>query len=148
MEMLDQLRREKTLDREFQKGLGKVAYHAACHLRAQKIGFPGARVLGVLPDTEVEIIEKCSAVDGTWGMKAQYYEMGSKYAQKLVRAIDGAEAKTVVTDCPLSALRIAKENGVPVMHPVEALAEAYGIRVGEPTTVLRAKEASDEARAT
>ena len=66
-------------------------------------------------------------------MKAQYYEMGRKYAQKLVAAIDGAQAKTVVTDCPLSALRIAKENGVPVMHPVEALAEAYGIRVGEPT---------------
>ncbi len=148
MQMLEQLRKDKTLDRDFQKGLGKVAYHAACHLRAQKIGFPGARVLGVLPDTEVEVIEKCSAVDGTWGMKAQYYEMGKKYAQKLVRAIGGAEAKTVVTDCPLSALRIAKENGVPVMHPVEALAEAYGIRVGEPTTVVRTKESSDEARAT
>ena len=151
MQMLEQLRRQKVLNRDFQKGLGKVAYHAACHLRAQKIGFPGARVLGVLPDTEVEVIEKCSAVDGTWGMKAQYYEMGKKYAQKLVRAIDGAEATTVVTDCPLSALRIAKENGVPVMHPVEALAEAYGIRVGEPTTVAqprRERRRSDEARAT
>jgi glycerol-3-phosphate dehydrogenase subunit C len=148
MQMLEQLRRAKTLDRNFQKGLGKVAYHAACHLRAQKIGFPGARVLGLLPDTEVEIIEKCSAVDGTWGMKAQYYEIGKRYAQKLVRAVDGAEAKTVVTDCPLSALRIAKENRVPVMHPVEALAEAYGIRVGEPTTVPAAMEEGDEARAT
>jgi glycerol-3-phosphate dehydrogenase subunit C len=135
MQLLELLRREKTLNRDFKAGLGKVAYHAACHLRAQKIGFPGARVLGALPDTDVEVIEKCSAVDGTWGMKAQYYEMGRKYAQKLVRAVDGAEAKTVVTDCSLSALRIAKENGVTVMHPVEALAEGYGIRVGEPTTV-------------
>ncbi len=144
MQMLEQLRREKTLNRDFKKGLGKVAYHAACHLRAQKIGFPGSRVLGVLPDTEVEVIEKCSAVDGTWGMKTQYYEMGRKYAQKLVRGINDAEATTVVTDCPLSALRIAKENGVPVMHPVEALAEAYGIRVGEPVMVANgAKESSN-----
>jgi len=60
--MLEQLRREKTLDRDFQRGLGKVAYHAACHLRAQKIGFPGARVLGVLPDTEVEVIEERGAI--------------------------------------------------------------------------------------
>jgi glycerol-3-phosphate dehydrogenase subunit C len=135
MQLLEQLRRAKTLDTDFERGLGKVAYHAACHLRAQKIGFPGARVLGALPDTEVEIIEKCSAVDGTWGMKTQYYAMGRRYAQKLVRAVEGAEARTIVTDCPLSALRIAKENGVPVLHPVEALAEAYGIRVGEPTTV-------------
>jgi glycerol-3-phosphate dehydrogenase subunit C len=149
MQMLEHLRREKALDRDFKKGLGKVAYHAACHLRAQKIGFPGARVLGTLPDTDVEIIEKCSAVDGTWGMKAQYYEMGRKYAQKLVRAVHNADAATVVTDCPLSALRIAKENGVAVMHPVEALAEAYGIRVGEPTTVrAMGMEAGSEARAT
>jgi len=129
MEFLEQLRRDKTLVKEFTKGYGKVAYHAACHLRAQKIGTPGARILGLLPDTEVDIVEKCSAVDGTWGMKAQYYEMGRKYAQKLVRGIEHAEAKLVVTDCPLSALRIQKENAITPLHPMEALAEAYGLDI-------------------
>lgn len=71
MSFLDGLRKEKKLNREFKKSLGKIAYHAACHLRAQKIGFPGARVLGAVPETEVEVIQECSAVDGTWGMKAQ-----------------------------------------------------------------------------
>ena len=83
MEFLDRLRREKKLETEFKKGFGKVAYHAPCHLRAQKVGTPGARVLGLLPGTEVDVIEQCSAVDGTWGMKAQHYEMGRKYARKL-----------------------------------------------------------------
>jgi glycerol-3-phosphate dehydrogenase subunit C len=129
MEFLDRLRKEKTLDRSFTKGFGKIAYHAACHLRAQKIGFPGARVLGLLPDTEVELVEQCSAVDGTWGMKAQYYEIGRKYAQKMVRGIDAAEASIVVTDCSLSARRIEQENGVVPMHPVEALARAYDVAV-------------------
>ena len=129
MQFLDQLRKEKTLRRDFKKGFGKVAYHAPCHLRAQKIGYPGARVLGLLPDTEVEMIEQCSAVDGTWGMKAQYYEMGRRYAQKMVRGIDGAEAQLVVTDCSLSARRIEKENGVKPLHPIEALAQAYGVEV-------------------
>ena len=91
MEFLERLRREKKLVKDFTKGLGKVAYHAACHLRAQKIGMPGARILGLVPDTEVDIVEKCSAVDGTWGMKAQHYEMGRKYAQKLARGIENAE---------------------------------------------------------
>lgn len=127
MEFVERLRREKTLAKDFTKGYGKVAYHAACHLRAQKIGTPGARILGLLPDTEVDIVEKCSAVDGTWGMKAQHYEMGRKYAQKLVRGIENAEAKLVVTDCALSALRIQKENGVTPLHPMEALAGAYGL---------------------
>jgi glycerol-3-phosphate dehydrogenase subunit C len=134
MEFLDRLRKEKKLNRDFKKGLGKVAYHAACHLRAQKIGFPGARILGLLPETEVDVVEKCSAVDGTWGMKTQHYEQGRKYAQKLVRGIESVDAQTVVTDCPLSALRIAKENNVTVKHPIESLADAYGVLVGgEPT---------------
>ena len=90
--------REEAEDR-LQEGLGKVAYHAACHLRAQKIAYPGMRILERVPDTEVRIVEQCSAVDGTWGMKAQYYEMGRKYAQKLVRGIGEGEGETVVSDC-------------------------------------------------
>ncbi len=127
MEFLEKLRRDKKLVKEFTQPLGKVAYHAACHLRAQKIGTPGARVLGLVPDTEVDIVEKCSAVDGTWGMKAQHYEMGRKYAQKLARGIENVEPALVVTDCPLSALRIWKENAREAIHPAEALARAYGL---------------------
>ncbi|HXX69122.1 MAG TPA: heterodisulfide reductase-related iron-sulfur binding cluster [Polyangiaceae bacterium] len=127
MEFLEMQRREKALARDFTKGFGRVAYHAACHLRAQKIGYPAVRVLSVLPDTEVELVEQCSAVDGTWGMKTQYYDMGRRYAQKLARGIDAADPALVVTDCALSARRILFENGRSPLHPIEALAEAYGI---------------------
>jgi glycerol-3-phosphate dehydrogenase subunit C len=133
MEFLDGLRRAKKLNQELTGGLGKVAYHAACHLRAQKIAVPGARVLSQVPDTEVRIIERCSAVDGTWGMKAAYYEEGRRYARRLADAIDderepGQEQPvTVVTDCSLAALRIKKENGTVAKHPIELLAEAYGL---------------------
>jgi glycerol-3-phosphate dehydrogenase subunit C len=127
LELLDQQRREKTLSEDFKKGLGRVAYHAACHLRAQKIGYPAVRVLGLLPDTEVEVIEQCSAVDGTWGMKTQHYEMGRRYARKLTNGVERANPQVVVTDCALSARRILAENGHAPLHPVEALAEAYGL---------------------
>jgi glycerol-3-phosphate dehydrogenase subunit C len=129
MEFLDSLRKDKRLNKDFQKGFGKIAYHAPCHLRAQKIGFPGARVLGLLPDTEVEVVQQCSAVDGTWGMKAEYYDMGKRYAQKLARGIENVEAKTVVTDCSLAGRRIEQENQVTPLHPIEALAKAYGVFV-------------------
>jgi glycerol-3-phosphate dehydrogenase subunit C len=130
MEFLDRLRREKTLKKEFSRGFGKVAYHAPCHLRAQKIGTPGARLLKLLPETEVEIISECSAVDGTWGMKAEYYEMGRRYAKRLVRGIDEAQAALVVSDCTLASLRISQENQVDVLHPIEALALAYNLDIG------------------
>ena len=129
MEFLDRLRRQKKLDETFEKGFGRVAYHAPCHTRAQKVGTPGARVLGLLPGTTVHVVEQCSAVDGTWGMKAQHYEMGRKYAGKLVAGVATARPDVVVSDCSLAALRIQKENGVPVKHPIELLAEAYGIAV-------------------
>ncbi|MFO0590293.1 MAG: heterodisulfide reductase-related iron-sulfur binding cluster [Polyangiaceae bacterium] len=127
MEFLVTVAKEKKLDREFKSSIGKVAYHAACHLRAQKIGFPGARLLGLVPESEVRVIEECSAVDGTWGMKAPYYETGRKYAQRLVRGVEGAQPDVVVSDCTLAGLRITKENEAKVVHPIQALADAYGL---------------------
>jgi len=134
MEFLDGLRREKKLVKGFTSGLGRVAYHAACHLRAQKIAIPGARVLSLLPETDVRIIERCSAVDGTWGMKAKYYDEGVRYAKRLTSAIEDEQPEhgelSVVTDCSLAALRVLKENGRVARHPIVALAEAYGLTEG------------------
>jgi glycerol-3-phosphate dehydrogenase subunit C len=140
MQFLDGLRREKKLKQDFKKSLGPVSYHTACHLRAQKIAYPGMRVLALVPDTDVRLVEQCSAVDGTWGMKAEYYESGRKYAQKLIREItdddraregehaggDGGKP-LVVSDCALASLRILRETGRRVLHPVEAISEAYGL---------------------
>jgi glycerol-3-phosphate dehydrogenase subunit C len=127
MEYLWSLWREKKLPREFPQPLGSVAYHAACHLRAQRIAYPAKLLLEKIPETEVTLVEQCSAVDGTWGMKSQYYDLGVKYAKKLVRGVTDAEAKFVASDCPLAAQRIVKENQTAVAHPVELLARAYGL---------------------
>ena len=127
MEFLDGLRKQKLLATDFQRPLGKVAYHAACHLRAQKIAYPGMRILSRVPDTDVRMIEKCSAVDGTWGMKAAYYEMGRKYAAELSEGVRDAEPDLVVTDCSLAGRRLTQENKVEPLHPIEALARAYGL---------------------
>jgi glycerol-3-phosphate dehydrogenase subunit C len=145
MQFLDSLRRSKTLKTDFKTPLGPVTYHTACHLRAQKIAYPGMRILGLVPDTDVRLVEQCSAVDGTWGMKAAYYELGRKYAQKLVRQVEEETAVDglVVTDCALSALRITKETRRRVLHPVEAVCEAYGL--GEPRAGV-APVAPGEAR--
>lgn len=139
MQFLDGLRRAKKLKRDFKQGFGKVAYHAACHLRAQKIAYPGMRLLNLLPETDVRMIEECSAVDGTWGMKAAYYEMGRKYSKSLVEGVEDAEPSLVVSDCSLAGLRMWKENRRTVLHPIEALAQAYGIEPSGPETAPRRK---------
>jgi glycerol-3-phosphate dehydrogenase subunit C len=127
MQFFDGLRRAKTWKTDWKKSLGKVAYHAPCHLRAQKIAYPGMRVLNTIGETDVRMVEQCSAVDGTWGMKAEFYELGRKYAQKLARGISDEDNDLVVSDCPLAARRIEKENGVAVLHPVQAVWQAYDL---------------------
>jgi glycerol-3-phosphate dehydrogenase subunit C len=129
MGFFDKLRLEKKLDKGFVKPLGKVAYHAACHLRAQKIAIPGARVLSRIPDTEVRIIERCSAVDGTWGMKARFYEEGARYAARLSSEIEEDGPDLVVGDCPLAGQRVLKATGRKMIHPAAALAMAYGLAI-------------------
>jgi glycerol-3-phosphate dehydrogenase subunit C len=127
MEFLNRRMREGKLSKEFSKPLGRIAYHAACHLRAQKIGAPGRQLLSRVPGTELRVVEECSAVDGTWGMKAQYYELGLQYAQKLVNGMRSAPYAALASDCPLSGQRIAKELNTQCYHPIELLNRAYGL---------------------
>ena len=129
MEFLEQLRSDKTLARDFEKGARQGRLPRAVPPPRAEDRLPRRRACSAsLPDTEVEIVEQCSAVDGTWGMKAQHYEMGRSYAQKLVaRHRRQPTPKLVVTDCPLvGAAHREGERRAP-LHPVEALAEAYGI---------------------
>ena len=132
MEYLWKLWRDERLPRTFVNALGRVAYHAPCHLRAQKIAYPAPLLLGKITDTEVTAIEQCSAVDGTWGMKAEYYELGVKYSKRLIRGVEGVDPVHVASDCPLASQRIVKETGRRVRHPVELLAFAYGLKEGSP----------------
>jgi len=127
MEFLRLRLKDKTLKLEFAHGLGKVAYHVPCHLRAQKVGYPAWNVLRKVPDTEVVRVEQCSAVDGTWGMKAQYFELGRKYAQKLVSEVKESGYDVIASDCPLSGQRLEQELGAKTRHPIELLNDAYGL---------------------
>ena len=107
------------LQEDYVKPQGKLAYHIPCHLRAQNIGQPFTQVLGAIPDTTIDPIEQCSAFDGTWGMKREYYAMSRKYAQKLCNPMANSEANRLVSDCMLSGLNVIEELGQAPVHPVE-----------------------------
>ncbi len=116
----------KKLDREFPKRLGRVAYHLPCHLKAQNIGFRSKQILGLAAD-EFVMVEACSGVDGTWGMKSRFYDESLKICEGLIRGIEAAQPDHIATDCPLSALRIEEVMGRPAVHPLVLLRDAYGL---------------------
>jgi len=126
-EYLARLLAEGALDTRFTRPVGAVTYHVPCHLRAQNIGLKSADVLRAIPGATVHVVERCSAVDGTWGFKTQYFDLSMKLAQPLFDAVRAGGTSTVATDCPLAALQIAQGTGVEPRHPVQVLAAAYGI---------------------
>jgi Fe-S oxidoreductase len=94
----------------------------------QNIGTKSADVLR-LTGARVETIERCSAVDGTWGMKKEYFELSMKLAQPLFKEVEAARPDRVATDCPLAALQINQGTGREAQHPIRILAEAYGLSI-------------------
>jgi Fe-S oxidoreductase len=121
-------KQEGTLDTGFPgRSPGRVAYQMPCHLRAQNMGFKTRDVLQLIPGTTVTVVEKCTAMDGTWGMKKEYYPISLGYAKKAVAEMDAARPDTYMTDCTLSALQIEAVRGERPAHPITLLREAYGL---------------------
>jgi glycerol-3-phosphate dehydrogenase subunit C len=129
MEYVVQLAREKKLDRAFARPLGKVAYHAPCHLRHQNVGYPARAVLAAA-GAEVEVVDACSGVDGTWGMQARFHAESMKVAGKMLDRLRELAPDHIATDCPLAALRIEEGLGRKPLHPIVLLRHAYGIDGG------------------
>ena len=114
---------------------GTIAYHIPCHLRAQNVGQPFRGILESIPGTQVEAIEQCSAFDGTWGMKTEFYETSRKCAGKLCGAIRDVKGDRLISDCMLAGLNMQEELGCAPSHPIEALRDAYGLAGSESTGI-------------
>jgi glycerol-3-phosphate dehydrogenase subunit C len=129
-EYLSGLHARGRLDTHFPQPPRKIAYQLPCHLKAQNLGTRSADVLR-LTGAEVETVERCSAVDGTWGMKKEYFQLSLKLAEPLFKSIEAAQPDRVATDCPLAALQINQGTGRTAEHPIRILASAYGLEEEE-----------------
>lgn len=115
------------LDTEFTGDVPETTvYHVPCHLQAQNIGLR-SRDLLKLTGTQVTLANKCSGIDGTWGLRAEHYEEARKVAKPLKETIERADAEVIAGDCRLANGAINEETGRVVRHPLQQLARAYGI---------------------
>lgn len=117
------------LNTDFKNPLGKVAYHAACHQRVQNVGAKTRDVLGLIPGTTVEFIERCSGHDGTYAVKKEFHEASMKIVRPVVGRVKKAEADHYGSDCPMAGHHIAHgmADGSQTEHPMSLLRKAYGI---------------------
>jgi len=120
--------KEGKLRVDFEKSLGAISYQVPCHLRVQNIGLKTRDALALVPDTRINVIERCSGHDGTYAVKAEYHEISRKIARPVARAVDNAAADYFTSDCPMAAEQIASVAETAVAtHPLQLLRKAYGI---------------------
>jgi glycerol-3-phosphate dehydrogenase subunit C len=114
---------------------GGVTIHIACHARAQNIGQKGAELLRLIPDTEVNVIERCSGHGGSWGVMKDNFEVGIKVGKPVARQAAEAGKAHLVSECPLAGRHIVQgmeklAGETPEIqlasHPIQLLARAYG----------------------
>jgi len=124
-ELLWSLKQANTFSRDFRSSPKSVAYHVPCHLKYQQIGFRSRDLMRLIPETEVTTVDACTAHDGTWAMKREYFELSMQWGKKAFDGLTNAGANIMATDCPLSAVQIEQATGVKPIHPIEVLARAY-----------------------
>jgi glycerol-3-phosphate dehydrogenase subunit C len=104
----------------------------ACHARAQNMGQKAAELLRLIPDTRVEVIERCSGHGGAWGVREENFETAIKVGRAAARAASETRTAYLASECPLAAAHLMQgierlERPLPIQaHPVELFARAYG----------------------
>jgi glycerol-3-phosphate dehydrogenase subunit C len=116
-----------------------VTVHLPCHARAQAMGPKAAEMLKLIPETPIDIIERCSGHGGTFGVMKATHKVAEKIGRPVFRAAHEKARGHIVSDCPLAGLHIvenvkalAAKDGAeaPVRepeHPIEIMARAYGL---------------------
>ncbi|MBN33706.1 MAG: glycerol-3-phosphate dehydrogenase [Rhodospirillaceae bacterium] len=116
-----------------------VTLHIACHARAQNMGAKAAEMLRLIPETKVNVVERCSGHGGAWGIKKGNFELGMKVGKPVFRHAakhDPDGSGYVVSECPLAALHIhqgvedtsGRETPPPAAStPIQLIARAFGL---------------------
>jgi Fe-S oxidoreductase len=125
-EYLSFLNASGQLDTNFSAIEKEVLYQMACHQRVQNIGSHTKKILGLIPDLDVNIAERCSGHDGTYGVRKETHTyavtIGKPVAKKITDNTD-----LVVSDCVMAGNHIAHiaTQNIEAIHPITLVKMAY-----------------------
>jgi glycerol-3-phosphate dehydrogenase subunit C len=107
----------------------RVPYHAPCQQRGHGIGKPALDLLALVPELEVDELDTdCCGVAGTYGLKAEKYDIAMRVGARLFDLVRGSEL--AVCDSETCRWQITHGSGVQAVHPIELLYRAYRLDGG------------------
>jgi Fe-S oxidoreductase len=127
--------RDGLLKTDFKTSLGKVSYHVPCHLRVQNMGQKTREMFELVPQTEVNTVERCAGHDGTWGVKTEFFAESMKIGKPVFRQMASNAPDYVSSDCAIAGRHILQgitdaDSGAgkaEKQHPLTLIRIAYGL---------------------
>jgi glycerol-3-phosphate dehydrogenase subunit C len=106
----------------------RVAYHAPCQQQGHWIGKPALELLALIPELEVlEMNARCCGIAGTYGLKAEKYDIAMAVGADLFGQVRASGADTVACDSETCRWQITHGTGRASVHPIDYLHRAYGL---------------------
>lgn len=129
-EWLRDLHQRGELRTDFQPLEMVLPYHVSCQSRAHRMGRPALDVMALVPGLDTrESDARCCGLAGTYGFKAEKYEIAMQVGQEAFQFIEdqGPDVRYVAADSEICRWQLEHGTGKKARHPVEVLAAAYGL---------------------
>ncbi|NTU85651.1 MAG: anaerobic glycerol-3-phosphate dehydrogenase subunit C [Chloroflexales bacterium] len=127
-EFLRDLAERGELKTDFQPMQRRLPYHPPCQYRAHRLGKPAIDVLALVPGLRLdESRADCCGIAGTYGLKREKYQIAMDIGRPLFDFVRRSGSDLALCDSETCRWQITNATGVPSKHPIEILAEAYGL---------------------
>jgi len=114
---------------DFQELNVGLPYHSPCQLKAHNMGLPALDLMEMIPGVSINHLQAdCCGIAGTYGYKKEKYQIAMDVGRPLFEQVIAAGADVAVCDSETCRWQIAHATGARLIHPVELLAQAYGLQ--------------------
>jgi len=105
-----------------------IFYHAPCQQQGHWIGKPALELFALIPGLEVtEGNARCCGIAGTYGLKAEKYDIAMAVGADLFGQVKASGAGEVACDSETCRWQITHATGQKSVHPIDYLYRAYGL---------------------
>jgi Fe-S oxidoreductase len=86
-------------------------------------------LLSLVPDTSIEVINRCSGHDGTYAVKSEFHDISTKICRPVANRIKNNDIDHYISDCPMAGHQIENvlNDKSSAESPFTLLRYAYGI---------------------
>lgn len=125
---LHQLEEQGILRHDFMPIEKHIGYHAPCHFKSIANPAHTLQLLRLIPKLTVDYINSgCCGIAGTFGMQKSSMDTSLSVGSDLIERLNDPQIEWGTSECSTCRVQMNHGSGKKCLHPLEILAQAYGI---------------------